>query len=867
MLETETNTIYALGSTIIEGLPLTILHAQKSLVLNVYPSKERFAVDGENSLMYFTNSDEPPLFSVFQVDVTTMSVSMARRDNSDIGGPSGKIFVVGKNQIVISGRSIPGDNMIWKVIMTAGFKTQCFKLNFYHAALLISDGISKFAVSVFEEIDSASGIKSYITLNFDSLEEYTKFNVTQPLPKSLGTSFSNNTNFGLYVDNFFYIADVIDTQIYVFSILPSYLLGLCIWNDLQGVPRLLSFSYGIERFFILSDIDSRRIMMMVYDEYFYIFVIDGRLTPLRLDMNGDLLLYVNSTSPTYKDIYTLDPKNINFALDSKLANFDIWDGGAFYDDEFKYQVVEFSSYEINVPKSEDFVVKTIPQVFSPIVFDLDVFQKEVVRDKEVNITTSYTYTWQQEYMKVEYSIKAFYGMKLPKHMNINTDNLGNIWSENGNSLDQVGSWMTISDYVVEGPYPSTFLLVTKINNKEYYKPIILDLRNCFDFRWNFCPDKPGICTKWQDRYILGKKGTWELETPRKTFIVCYIVIGTHTILWSLVLLRKLPLAFYWSFINFYQTVGMLLIYKYPINKYIKSNLVNFISVFFLPYAQILWPPITILTTYYYSEVTSNGQMKTVYRILKLFWFLLFMFWLNLKMFFKKIKEYLMTLVKHNYSTFLATTIFSIYYEEWYVKHVFMSICILSMVFFGIIVTKQVLFMAIYGDEGDLLKHNSEFKYLKWKDSALFHHFLLMLKKTIQMIIIMRNYYHRYAHLNYMIFPLIAVEWIWALYTYCTYPYKKYSLNRIEVLNSLLLIAIYWTFSIVFKRNLIGFGGDIGDYLIYMMVPYPYLAIGVHFLIIKVFYKEKQNNMTRRQFFPTRRRINNSYSIVLDEYAS
>jgi hypothetical protein len=119
----------------------------------------------------------------------------------------------------------------------------------------------------------------------------------------------------------------------------------------------------------------------------------------------------------------------------------------------------------------------------------------------------------------------------------------------------------------------------------------------------------------------------------------------------------------------------------------------------------------------------------------------------------------------------------------------------------------------------------------------------------------------------MIFPLIAVEWIWALYTYCTYPYKKYSLNRIEVLNSLLLIAIYSTFSIVFKRNLIGFGGDIGDYLIYMMVPYPYLAIGVHFLIIKVFYKEKQNNMTRRQFFPTRRRINNSYSIVLDEYAS
>lgn len=266
-------------------------------------------------------------------------------------------------------------------------------MSFYHTSLLISDDFSKFAVSAFEEIDSKTGIKSYITISFDSPENYSKYNVTQPLPKPpLDFSLSNNVSFGLYIDGYFYIADAFGTQIYIFRMLPTILLGSCFSNKLQGPPRLLSFSYGIERFFVLANVDSVKIMMMADNDYFYIFVIEDQLSPFKFDIKDNVLFYINSTSPTYKDVYTLNPKNINFALNSKLSDIDICDGGAFQDDELKYEIVEFSSYETEFPKSEDFEVKVTPQVFSPIMFDLDVFQDEVVRDKEVNITPSVTYT-------------------------------------------------------------------------------------------------------------------------------------------------------------------------------------------------------------------------------------------------------------------------------------------------------------------------------------------------------------------------------------------------------------------------------------------------------------------------------------------
>lgn len=109
---TKTDAIYTLGSTVIEGHSMTILYYGKSIVFNVNPSTERFAVDDESSLVYFTNADEPPLFSVYQFDFKTMAISMAKRDDSGIGGPSGKLFVIGQNQVVVSGKSSPGNNLI-----------------------------------------------------------------------------------------------------------------------------------------------------------------------------------------------------------------------------------------------------------------------------------------------------------------------------------------------------------------------------------------------------------------------------------------------------------------------------------------------------------------------------------------------------------------------------------------------------------------------------------------------------------------------------------------------------------------------------------------------------------------------------------
>jgi hypothetical protein len=797
--------------------------------------------------MYFTSAYPSYFFHIYEVDVKTMTVTMAQRDDSKIGGSKGSMQLIADRELIITGTDSDfesNSHFVWRVMMVFPAQTICFEVNALKMEFVVMGQGSQFMVSVFEQIDSKKSSWNILSLDFDPLFEWKKYYFLDTAEKIMDSQKS----LALYVNNTFFIAGIVDYQISLFKyyvpFAREYLRSKSYYNG-----SILNFFYYQNKFYLVVEYE-KGFHIMIREDYrrVAVFSASHKITNLLLHHSNGIALCLNNTNEIAKDMYLNHLKNINVVFRTKFDSYYSCDYYNVYNGITMNKTVIYYDSSIGAnPKYLEYSLKRTRQDFPPIFFDLEPIRILVYPDKSVSLLANYTYTWRKDFINIDYSIKRSQlgkdGSRVGR-IKLDKSNLGNLWNDN---KDQSVPNITISDFVDRLDFGVSFWFISKFTNMEFWKPITIHYFPCDDDGCQYWPQNPRFWEKCWNDYSL-THNECELLSPVKTLLLWIVIVITVSVVWVLMLLNKLPSAFYWSIINHYQSFLFILIIYYPEFGYLQTMLTNFLIAFVLAYLLIIFPPSLIIAIFFYPEKTTENQILVMYIICLIVWVYTIYVSCVIRLLSGRKAKLLPMIFKHNISLFAITSIIS----PIVVWVVLLVVWLLMTCYNAFIWVKKVAQISVNGDNEGITANKSEFRYLRYNSWALLHNVFFMVKRICHGIVFAIFY-----PLGFI--AMLIIELIWILYLYKVYPYKSVSLNRIEILNSLLLLPTF-SIGLLYSSNLLQ--DNVENYLNYIMPPYAYLLAGLHFIVIKTCYKKKNGELIRREMFFNKTRIKRSRSLTI-----
>jgi hypothetical protein len=810
--------------------------------------------------MYFTSAYPSYFFHIYEVDAKTMTVTMAQRDDSKIGGSKGSMHLIAERELIITGTDSDfesNSHFVWKVMMVFPAQTLCFEVDALKIEFVVMGEGSQFMVSVFEQYGSNKSSWNILSLDFDPLYDWKKYQILDTSEKIMDSQKS----LALYVNNTFFIAAIFDHQISLinndYGLRQEYFVKISNYNG-----SILKFFYYQHKFYIFVEHEEGFFIMIKDDFRVAVFSASYKITNLLLHHSNGMALYLNDTNEIVKDMYLNHLKNIDVVFRTKFDSYYHHQGSTNHYSGIKINktVIYYDSSKGANPKYLEYLLKRTRQDFPPIFFDLEPIQISVFPDKSVSLFTNYTYTWRKDFIDIDYSIKKSQlgkdGSRVGR-IKLDKNNLGNLWNDN---KDQSIPNITISDFVDRSNSEVSFWFISKFTNMEFWKPFTIFSFSCEVNGCQYWPQGGRSWEKCWDDYSL-THNEWELISPVKTLLLWIVIVIIVSVFWVLMLLNKLPSAFYWSIINHYQSFLFILIIYDPYIGYLQTMLTNFLIAFVLAYLLIVFPPSLIIAIFFYPEKTTENQIFVIYIICLLVWVCTF-YVSCVIIFFSRIKADLLPMIfKHNISLFVIASIIS----PIVVKIILLGVWLLMTCYNTFIWIKKVAQISVNGDSEEITVNKSEFRHLRYNSWALLHNVFFMVKRICQGIAFLIFYFspNSIIYFNpltpFNFIAMLIIELIWILYLYKVYPYKRVSLNRIEILNSLLLLP---TFSIKFYYSINLLGDNVENYLNYIMPPYAYFLAALHFIVIKTCYKKKNGELIRREMFFNKTRIKRSRSLTI-----
>jgi hypothetical protein len=805
--------------------------------------------------MYFTSAYPSYFFHIYEVDAKTMTVTMAQRDDSKIGDSKGSMHLIAERELIITGTDSDfesNSHFVWRVMMVFPSQTLCFEMDALKMEFVVVGQGSQFMVSVFEQIDSEKSSLNVLSLDFDPLFEWKKYYFFNTTEKIMGYQKS----IALYVNNTFFIAGIVDYQISLIKYSVDFKKEFFETKSYYNCS-LLKFLYSQHKFYLFFEHEKGFNIMIKEDYRVAVFSASYKIINLLLHHSNGMALSLNDTNEIAKDMYLNHIKNINVVFRTKFDSYySVPYNNFYYEIKINKTVIYYDSSIGAIPKYLEYSLKRTRQDFPPIFFDLEPIQILVFPDKSVSLLTNYTYTWRKDFIDIDYSIKKSQlgkdGSRVGR-IKLDQSNLGNFWDDN---KDQSVPNITISDFVDRSNHGVSFWFISKFTNMEFWKPITIYYFDCEVDGCQYWPQGRGAWAKCWNDYSLTHYEC-ELISPVKTLLLWIVIEITVSVFWVLMLLNKLPSAFYWSIINHYQSFLFILIIYYSYIGYPQTMLTNFLFAFVLSYLLIIFPPSLIIAIFFYPEKTTENQIFVMYIICLIVWVCTF-YVSCVIMFFSRIKADLLPMIfKHNISLFVIASIIS----PIVVKIILLVVWLFMTCYNAFIWIKKVAQISVNGDSEEITANKSEFRHLRYNSWALLHNVFFMVKRICQGTVLGILYPDDYfwALNRYSFIVMLIIEFMYILYLYIVYPYKNVSLNRIEILNSLLLLP---TFSIGFLYSSELFQGNVENYLNYIMPPYAYFLAALHFIVIKTCYKKKNGELIRREMFFNKTRIKRSRSLTI-----
>lgn len=242
-----------------------------------------------------------------------------------------------------------------------------------------------------------------------------------------------------------------------------------------------------------------------------------------------------------------------------------------------------------------------------------------------------------------------------------------------------------------------------------------------------------------------------------------------------------------------------------------------------------------------------------------------------------IVDTLFRVLKHNYSSLLLI-VTSIRFDQFQdpdspwelipeMLVIYMSIPIILLMLFWILRTiNQWAYAVVHGDEQDLSHSFTAFSGLKTSPLALLYNVFLILKVTISIVILLitglfyKELYNEHTKLNNPFFWVYGInELMWLLYLVLTKPHKSIYLNRINIINQL-LIFIYWIF--VSSRDNIG--GDLYFFIFTSLFPFGFVIGLINYLVEKIIERRKQK---KRMDIKMNRQHDKGGFFIIDEFST
>jgi hypothetical protein len=491
-----------------------------------------------------------------------MTVTMAQRDDSKIGGSKGSMHLIADRELIITGTDLDFESnthFVWKVMMVFPAQTLCFEVDALKMEFVVMGQGSQFIVSVFEQIDSDKSSWNILSLGFDPLFEWKKYYFSDTAEKIMDSQKS----LALYDNNTFFIIGIIDYRILLLELDVRFTRDYFVRKSYNN-GSILKFFYYQHKFYLIFEDEKDFLIMIKEDHRVAVFSASYKITNLLLHHSNGMSLYLNDTNEIAKDMYLNHLKNINVVFRTKLNYFE-----DFYYDLFEHNGIEMNKTVIYydssieaIPKYFEYSLKRTRQDFPPIFFDLEPTLISIFPNKSVNLLTNYTYTWRKDFIDIDYSIKKSQLGKDGSHVGrikLDKSNLGNLWNDN---KDQSIPNITISDFVDRFNSEVSFWFISKFTNMEFWKPITIHSFDCDVDGCQYWPQGRGSWAKCWNDYSLAHNEC-ELLSPVMILLLWIVIVITVSVIWILMLSNKLPSAFYWSIINHYQSFLFILIIYYP----------------------------------------------------------------------------------------------------------------------------------------------------------------------------------------------------------------------------------------------------------------------------------------------------------------
>jgi len=201
--------------------------------------------------------------------------------------------------------------------------------------------------------------------------------------------------------------------------------------------------------------------------------------------------------------------------------------------------------------------------------------------------------------------------------------------------------------------------------------------------------------------------------------------------------KNLSSAYFWSVVNHYQSFSFFILIKiFSIiaseqTTYMQSILVEFIICYIIPYIQVIFPPISFFILLLISEETTDSQMKKISFVCILLCLYIFYLTFIIMLGNRSKMNYITMMIKHNFSLFIAGALVS----NLTLKIAIAIFAIFALFSVGYLMVIKIADASIFGDNIDITRHLSEFKYLRKSYYPLLFHLFLMGKKTLLVVML------------------------------------------------------------------------------------------------------------------------------------